>query len=257
MKRDDEQQSAIFAAALAGLLGAGIAVGCGSDGSRGNIDSNDTGGKSASSAGGAPGGSGGSHVQANGGTSALSADAGTYINVVSTDPIAFTDFVKMCDERGGFAQTNAHCAGSNLCKGLSYMEDGTTLFDHSCKGLNSCMGYSCIDTPKDSGLSGQELYEFGECGGCHFKEADPSTYVIFYPPGESESAAVEAFGKAPSKRLANIVAFGTQGVSDDGIQFSNMPSYRQKYSRAEIERVVEHIRGLQHPTLQYDVPSVE
>jgi len=244
----------LLAAALAGLIGAGVAAGCSSDSPRGNIDSSGTGGASAREDTG--GSSGHDHDHATGGA-APAADAGTYINVVSTDPIAFADFVKLCDDRGGFTQTNAHCAGSNLCKGISYMEDGTTLFDHSCQGLNSCMGYSCIDTPEDSGLSGQDIYEFGPCGGCHFKEADPSTYVIFYPPGESEDAAVDAFGKATPKRLANIVAFGTQGVNDDGIQFSNMPSYRKQYSRAEIERVVEYVRGLQHPTLQYDVPTVE
>jgi len=38
------------------------------------------------------------------------------------------------------------------------------------------------------------------------------------------------------------MVFGVQGFDSDGIPFVNMPSYRDKYSVAEIKRVVAYIK---------------
>jgi hypothetical protein len=183
------------------------------------------------------------------------ADAGAFSRVLSTAPITFRDFSDLCEKRGGFVSTNANCAGSNLCKGLSYADDGTVLTEHSCKAMNSCMGLSCIDLPPTSGLSGQDIYETGPCGGCHNDAISGSVYVVFTPQGTSPDAAVTAFDKSSDLRLESIVAFGTQGVNDDGVAFSNMPSYRETYSRAEIDAVVQYVRALPKHTKLYAIPG--
>lgn len=231
----------LVAAALAGLLGVGMATACGSDGN-GNVDSSgNTGGRN--SAGGS---------SSSGGESNADSGPEIYSRVLSTTPIAIEDFSETCRERGGFVTTHAYCAGSNLCKGLSYADDGTTLTDHSCKAMNSCAGFSCVDLPEDSGLSGEEIYEAGPCAGCHNNAGrGASNYIIFVKPGADMAAALENFNDSSDLRLHTIVAFGTQGVNPDGTGFSNMPAYREKYSRAEIERVVEYLRGLEHPVKEY------
>ena len=243
-EREHGASNTLLSAALAGLLGIVAATACGSDGN-GTIDSGNTGGRHHT---GGHTGSGGSASGGSGGEE--------YNDVVSTDEMTFAEFDDLCAERGGLVTTHAHCAGSNICKGLSYADDGTTLTDHSCKGMNSCTGMSCVDLPEDSKLSGQEIYEAGPCAGCHNNASKgASTYVVFVPPGGDHAAALSSFEKSSNKRLAAIVALGTQGVYEDGTAFSNMPSYRDRYSLAEIERAVEYLRALEHPTVEYTVPS--
>jgi len=243
----------LLTAALVGLLGMGTAVACGSDGT-GNIDSSG-GGK-----GGSSHSSGGSTGTDNSGGQKQTPEAGDpddiFINTISTTEIALADFKKTCEDRGGFVTTSAQCAGSNLCRGLSYAIDGTTLTEHSCKGLSGCHGFGCVDLPEDSGLSGEEIYESGPCAGCHndaFKGA--STYTVFMHPGETAEAATARFQSATDLKLMATVAFGTQGQNDDGTQFSNMPSYRDKFSRAEIGRVVEYLKTLKSSTEDIAVPA--
>jgi len=109
-----------------------------------------------------------------------------------------------------------------------------------------------VDLPEDSGQSGQEIYETGPCAGCHNNASKgASTYVVFVRPGADAAVALKSFDNSSNARLEAIVALGTQGVYDDGTAFSNMPSYRDTYSRAEIERVVAYIRELEHPTEEF------
>ncbi|HEX3595019.1 MAG TPA: c-type cytochrome [Polyangiaceae bacterium] len=249
--------AALVSSALAGLLGVGAVTGCG-DGHSANVqDSRGTAGAPATLAHPDPTSEADAGLtgKADTASDAGVADGGAFSRVLSTTPIAFRDFSDLCEERGGFVSTNANCAGSNLCKGLSYADDGTVLTEHSCKGMNSCMGLSCIDLPKGSGLSGQELYETGPCGGCHNDAIEGDVYVVFTPQGTSPGDAVAAFEDSSDLRLSSIVAFGTQGVNDDGVAFSNMPSYRETYSRAEIEAVVRYIRGLPNHTKIYGIPG--
>ncbi|HVU02220.1 MAG TPA: cytochrome c [Polyangiaceae bacterium] len=224
----------LVSAALAGLLGIGLAAGCDSTPAH-------TADSSGPSSGGAP-----------------AEDAGVFSRVVSTKPITFDEFSKLCEDRGGFVTTSASCATSNLCRGLSFMTEGNVLTEHSCKGQSNCSGMSCVDLPKGSGLTGQEIYESGPCSGCHNDAVSgPSKYIVFVRPGDSEAAALQTFRASSDLRLESIVAFGTQGVSPEGIQFSNMPSFREKYSRKEIESVVQYLRGLEAHTKVYDLPYGE
>jgi hypothetical protein len=236
--------SSLLSAALAGLLGIGAPAGC-ANRTSGNQDSS-----------GVPDGRDGGRTTSPPASADAGTDAGAYSHVLSTTPITFEAFSDLCEKRGGFVTTNANCAGSNLCRGLSYEKDGSVLTEHSCKGMNSCAGMSCVELPKGSGLTGEEIYESGPCGGCHNDAiTGRSTYVVFVPQGADPSEALSAFEIASDLKLESIVAFGTEGVNANGVEYSNMPSYRDRYSRAEIESVVAYVRGLKAHTKVYEIPG--
>lgn len=53
-------------------------------------------------------------------------------------------FTAMCDEKGGTIEIHPHCGGANSCKGMSYDTATHVLTEHTCKGMNTCAGYSCV-----------------------------------------------------------------------------------------------------------------
>lgn len=182
----------------------------------------------------------------------------SYNIVVSSTPVTYEDFVVACEERGGFVQTTAACAGNNACKGFSYI--APTLTEHSCKGLNGCgPGMSCVVLQKDQGRTGQEIYEEeGACAAtCHaqFEPVyDPGIYTLYVRPDTlTEEEALDRFENGSDQRLYSTVAFGVHGLNEDGVAFANMPPHYSKYSRAEIERVVEYIRSLPKQVQIYEI----
>jgi hypothetical protein len=222
--------------AVAGLLGLAAVTGCAEDGPRPPVPPPDT----------TP--------------PAPTAPAGetAYNIVVSNTPVKYEDFVEACEERGGFVQTTAACAGNNACKGFSYIEP--TLTEHSCKGLNACgPGMSCVILKEDSGLTGKEIYEGPDaCAAtCHAQFVpvyDPSIYTLYVRPDTlTEEEALERFENGSDQRLYSTVAFGVHGVNEDGVAYANMPPHYSKYSRAEIERVVEYIRSLPKQVQIYEI----
>ncbi len=54
-------------------------------------------------------------------------------------------FTADCTERGGTLQLQPHCGGLNGCRGMSYDTGTQTLTENTCRGTNTCAGYSCID----------------------------------------------------------------------------------------------------------------
>lgn len=75
-----------------------------------------------------------------------SSDAGGGVIASSTtDPSMTLDqFTKNCDARHGTVEIHSHCGGENSCKGMSYDTGNQVLTEHTCKGLNTCTGYSCV-----------------------------------------------------------------------------------------------------------------
>jgi len=53
-------------------------------------------------------------------------------------------FTLECNALGGTVEEHSHCGGQNSCQGMSYYVGTETLTVHSCQGLNSCTGYSCV-----------------------------------------------------------------------------------------------------------------
>ncbi len=79
---------------------------------------------------------------------AIVCEAGTDGGVITSSTVVsdmtLEKFTAQCDNLGGTVEIHPHCGGSNSCKGMSY-DEGTQLFtEHTCKGLNTCAGYSCV-----------------------------------------------------------------------------------------------------------------
>lgn len=53
-------------------------------------------------------------------------------------------FEAACDEQGGRMEDHPHCGGANSCKGMSYDLTTHVYSEHTCKGLNTCTGFSCV-----------------------------------------------------------------------------------------------------------------
>jgi len=58
--------------------------------------------------------------------------------------LSLEDFTDQCTEQGGTVEIEPHCGGENSCRGMSYDTNTETLSEHTCKGMNTCAGYSCI-----------------------------------------------------------------------------------------------------------------
>ncbi len=237
----------LLAAAMTGLFAVAVASACSTE----DEDPGD---------GGRPGGGGEGGSEAEGGAPGTGG---------STEPEVFSrvlkenateeDLVTLCNEREGWLYKTAFCSGSGHCRGLFLL--GGTLSEYSCKGMNGCGGMGCVDMPEDQGRTGKEVYEKGGCENCHGKWAedyssvDMSYYQLIYPTSMTAEEKMHEFEESSVERLMSIMIFGTQGFYADGTPYSNMPSYRDKYSREEIKRAVEHVRGLEILTASYEVPG--
>jgi hypothetical protein len=71
-------------------------------------------------------------------------EAGVITSSTVVADMTLEKFTADCDALGGTVEIHPHCGGSNSCKGMSYDTATQTLTEHTCKGLNTCAGYSCI-----------------------------------------------------------------------------------------------------------------
>lgn len=58
--------------------------------------------------------------------------------------LTLEDFSAMCDEAGGVVETHAHCGGVVSGPGFSYDSETDELTEHTCAGINTCTGFSCV-----------------------------------------------------------------------------------------------------------------
>lgn len=239
----------LLAAAMMGLLGGG----CDSE-KQPEADppvcvagSGGSGGSSSSTGG--SGGAGGEGGAAGGGGAAGS---GPIVTSEVEGNKKFAEVNAECDTRGGFTQIAAACGGVNFCAGFSYGDwDPGVTSEHTCAGANGCTGISCVVLPKDSGKTGKQVYEEAlpetgprSCTNCHAvwgeDGPDMKKFKLFLLAGSPRNASNWLDYSAAAQ--ARIIAFGKNGVHDDGTAYSHMAAYHKIYSRAEIERAVEYIR---------------
>ncbi|MEB2322092.1 MAG: hypothetical protein OZ921_06235, partial [Sorangiineae bacterium] len=66
--------------------------------------------------------------------------------VTSSRVVTMTEaeFRDECEQRGGVFEVIPHCGGLTTCRGMSYDTTTSTLTDHTCRGVNTCAGYSCV-----------------------------------------------------------------------------------------------------------------
>jgi len=168
-----------------------------------------------------------------------------------------------CKSRGGLVQTHASCAGANTCAGVSYHSSSGKLSEHTCKAANICAGMSCVDLPEDGGLTGAKILEGfdsgtmvgseTQCSFCHGEGKESFTLPI--APDADEAAVLAAFAAKSEAALLGIIAFGVHGINSDGTAFANMPGFYQSYSRAEMERLVTHLRSLPVVASRWTAPK--
>lgn len=165
-----------------------------------------------------------------------------------------------CAASGGYIQIHAACGGVNACAGYSVGNwDTAVRSDHTCRGMNGCNGMSCVFTAEDQGFEGQEVLELdsipggypepggvGACNWCHAvyndDGLDPTQFKVWVMPGSPRNA--ENWLDRSAAAQEKIVAFGSHLITEDGEAVGAMAGYGKHLSRAEIERVVAHIRTL-------------
>jgi|GEM_PF-1165739 len=231
--------SALWASALAGLLG--LAGACGDDGNKIEPDPD------------AP-------VVADAAVDSPEIDAppdappSKIISETQGDH-TFAELTAMCDQRGGYTQITAACAGANMCAGFSYGDwSPGVLTEHSCNAVNGCNGISCVVLPADQGRTALDILGDApsdaegvpqrSCMNCHADWSgaapDPTHFKVWVPPGSTRTLA--NWLDRPAGEQARYIAFGSTGVYAGGQAYSHMAQYYKLYSRAEIERVVAYIR---------------
>jgi hypothetical protein len=84
-------------------------------------------------------------VEAGVGCDDAGTDAGGVILTSAVVPeMTLEKFTADCDALGGTLELHSHCGGANSCMGMSYDTGTLTFTEHTCKGLNTCAGYSCV-----------------------------------------------------------------------------------------------------------------
>jgi hypothetical protein len=76
-------------------------------------------------------------------------DAGPPVVTYSANVTGMTyeRFKANCDALHGTVEIPPHCGGFNTCMGWSYWSETQQLTRHTCRGLSSCVGYSCVLCP--------------------------------------------------------------------------------------------------------------
>ena len=264
---------ALFSAALAGLLGAPL-TGCDSEDATpetcekdaGEVTSWEEAGSEEDAS--AEEEDAATEADANSGTgedATVDAGASSPFEVLSEveGDVAFAKLKSDCDTRGGYMQVHASCSGSNDCAGFSYGDwDPGVLTEHTCAAANGCVGASCVVLPKDSGKTPEEILFAEElpvggpqpCWFCHAESQhqpdgsytkDMTKFKVWVPAGSTRTE--QNWLELSPEEQEVIVAFGRVGVIQANGQLvtqRSMKGYHKLYSRAEIQRVVQHLRKM-------------
>jgi hypothetical protein len=180
---------------------------------------------------------------------------GPRIISVTTDPtMTAENFEALCQQRGGYVQAHAVCAGTNSCKGISFLLLDMSLIEHSCRGMNACgPGMSCVELPADTGKTGETVYR-ESCGpACHSTGPDKSHFRLWVPPGTDLERAKSVFLARSPLYHESVVAFGVRSVSPGGLATVSMSPFFERYSRSEVERVIKYVHTL---PLEVEVYSI-
>jgi hypothetical protein len=179
------------------------------------------------------------------------ADAMGLMDTDSDGAISFAEFETACAQsalpfleangRPGVVEVHASCAGTSSCRGLM-LHPWNEVFQHDCRGVNYCAGWSCVETAVDEEQTGQEAYESVGCLNCH-SGAD-GAFKVLVPEGEDVDATVSTFFERSDTRFRSVIAFGVSGLSSSEHAVSNMPGHYETLSLREIDAVIAHMRTL-------------
>ncbi|WP_437966515.1 MopE-related protein [Sorangium sp. So ce260] len=178
------------------------------------------------------------------------ADALAIMDADGDGQISLDEFSAACAEsamlagtaRPGVVQVHASCSGTNSCRGMVY-QTWNEIYEHACRGVNECAGWSCVETAEDQDRDGPASFDAATCDHCH--SGPEGTFHVKVPPGEDVSAFLADFWeRRPDMYLQSIIAFGIDGVTAEGHAYSNMPGSYHLLSRAEMDRLIAYLRTL-------------
>jgi Putative metal-binding motif/Cytochrome c len=194
-------------------------------------------------------------------------DAVELMDVDADGTVSIDEFNEQCAKsaqllgkaRPGILQFHAACAGNNSCRGMVY-QSWDEVYEHSCRGVNHCAGWSCVETAKDEHRGQKEAYEAGQCANCHTPhEENPDVqFAVPVPPTEDPDVYIEAFWESRSDEyLRSLIAFGAHYIAPNGYAVANMPPAYALLSRAEIDTVIAYLRTTQVEGEQFELPGAE
>lgn len=155
--------------------------------------------------------------------------------------------------RPGLLQYHAACAGTNSCRGMVLQTWGE-LYEHSCRGVNFCAGWSCVETAADAGRSGEVAFDDAHCRNCH--GAEDGSFEVFVPPDTDAETYLAGFWETRSDDyLRSIIGFGVSYTTAGGYRMANMPGAHSLLARAEIDRLIVYLRGLPLTPYPLDLPG--
>lgn len=162
------------------------------------------------------------------------AGEGSVTAVRVVDSLDAPTFDAECAKRDGVLQFHAHCGGVNACRGASYDDETHELTEHTCRGMNTCSGMSCVELSADRKREGAALYA-ELCASCH---GEGGTFSL--PIAASADPGAEEARYAAESTLAKsaAIAFGEDGA---GLALSVKHAFYEALSRAEILRLVAHV----------------
>jgi hypothetical protein len=141
----------------------------------------------------------------------------------------------------GIVQTHAACGGTTACRGM-VLHAWEQLYEHDCRGVNGCAGWSCVEATADAGRDGPTAYTAATCDWCH---GGDGTFGVHVPAGEDPTTFVASFfSSRTDTALRSAIAFGRAGIGPDGVATRDMPGAHERLSRAEMDRLIAHLRTL-------------
>lgn len=172
------------------------------------------------------------------------------MGLVDTDmdgAISFEEFAAACAENAmvlgkaepGVVNTHSSCSGTNACRGM-HLHPWGEFFEHDCRGVNYCAGWSCTETAVDKKRDAPTLFKDAGCKNCHHD--DKFSFVVLVPPGEDAMAAPAKLLAKSDDHLRSSIAFGMSGVGPNGFAYQNMPRHYDVMSRAEMNTIIAWIR---------------
>ncbi len=178
---------------------------------------------------------------------------GPTIHAEHPGPRSFEDFVQLCDSsaaldgslRPGLIELHAACSAVNTCRGMFYGDWGedAILTEHSCRAMNWCVGWSCVEAGPGIGVPVEEAYQT-HCAYCHGYDAATPRFDVMVPPGQDPATVVSDFANLPDERIRSAIAFGKYGITSSGRAYANMPGFVKSWSRQEIDAMVAYVKTL-------------
>jgi hypothetical protein len=167
--------------------------------------------------------------------------------------VTLAEFAAQCEKsaqlvgesRPGLVQVHASCAGNNSCKGMVY-QSWNEIYEHSCRGVNGCAGWSCVELAEDKQRNGVQAFEDAHCGYCHSPtDGGKGLFQVPVRPGNDvESYLAEFWSSRSAAHVRSVVAFGVTGITESGVAFANMPGAYRILSLAETDALIAHVQTL-------------